>query len=147
MKKECGGNRSADAFFPCDAHCLRTRDSESFGIWARDIRRKTSLLWIKGSSFTQDLWSVTQPPREGVRRQDQFERFSVKREHNQHTIVQYHIMHSSKSYYNLGSRISYTKRFEVKTTLQRLIRVCGSDFSHDQDISFCPKRECHPSAF
>jgi hypothetical protein len=28
---------------------------------------------------------VTESPREGVRRQDQLERFSVKREHNQHT--------------------------------------------------------------
>jgi hypothetical protein len=75
---------------------------------------------------------------EGVRRQDQFERFSVKQEHNQHTIVHYHIIHSSKTYYNLGSRIRYTKRFEVKITLQRLIRVCGSDFSHGQDIPFLP---------
>jgi hypothetical protein len=90
---------------------------------------------------------VTESPREGVRRQDQLERFSVKREHNQHTIVQYHIIHSSRSYYNLVSHISYTKRFEAKITLQRLIRVCGSDFSHGQDIPFCPKRECHPSAF
>jgi hypothetical protein len=84
---------------------------------------------------------VTEPPRQGVRRQDQHERFSVKREHNQHTIVQYHIIHSSKHYYNLGSRIRYTKRFEAKITLQRLIRVCGSYFSHGQDIPFCPKRE------
>jgi hypothetical protein len=29
--------------------------------------------------------AVTEPPRKGVRRQDQFERFSAKREHNQHT--------------------------------------------------------------
>jgi hypothetical protein len=28
---------------------------------------------------------VTEPPREGVRRQDQLERFSAKREYNQHT--------------------------------------------------------------
>jgi hypothetical protein len=28
---------------------------------------------------------VTEPPREGVRRQNQLERFSAKREHNQHT--------------------------------------------------------------
>jgi hypothetical protein len=28
---------------------------------------------------------VTEPPRKGVRRQDQLERFSMKREHNQHT--------------------------------------------------------------
>jgi hypothetical protein len=28
---------------------------------------------------------VTEPPQEGVRRQDQLERFSVKQEHNQHT--------------------------------------------------------------
>jgi hypothetical protein len=28
---------------------------------------------------------VTEPPREGVHRKDQLERFSVKREHNQHT--------------------------------------------------------------
>jgi hypothetical protein len=52
---------------------------------------------------------VTEPPRKGVRHQDQLERFSTKREHNQHTSVQYHIIHSSRSYYNLGSRISYTK--------------------------------------
>jgi hypothetical protein len=83
----------------------------------------------------------------GVRRQDQLEQFSVKREHNQHTIVQYHIIHSSRSYYNIGSRISYTKKVEAKITLQRLIRVCGSDFSHSQDIPFCCKTECHPSAF
>jgi hypothetical protein len=88
-----------------------------------------------------------EPPSPGVHRQDQLERFSAKREHNQHTIVQYHIIHSSKSYYNLGSRIRYTKRFEAKITLQRLIKVCGSDFSLGQDIPFCPKRECHPSAF
>jgi hypothetical protein len=90
---------------------------------------------------------VTEPPREGVRRQDQLERFSAKREHNQHIIVQYHIIHSSKRYYNLGSRIRYTKRFEAKITLQKLIRVCGSDFSLGQDIPFCPKRECYSSAF
>jgi hypothetical protein len=29
--------------------------------------------------------TVTEPPRKGVRRQDQLERFSAKREHNQHT--------------------------------------------------------------
>jgi hypothetical protein len=29
--------------------------------------------------------SMTEPPRGGVHRQDQLERFSVKREHNQHT--------------------------------------------------------------
>jgi hypothetical protein len=29
--------------------------------------------------------TVTEPPREGVCRQDQLERFLVKREHNQHT--------------------------------------------------------------
>jgi hypothetical protein len=90
---------------------------------------------------------MTEPPRQGVYRQDQLERFSVKREQNQHTIVQYHIIHLSKRYYNLGSLIRYTKRIEAKITLQRLIRVCGSDFSHSQDIPFCPKRECHPSAF
>jgi hypothetical protein len=67
--------------------------------------------------------TVTEPPRQGVRRQDQLERFSVKREHNQHTIVQYHIIHSSRSYYNLASRISYTKRFEAKITFERLIKV------------------------
>jgi hypothetical protein len=85
--------------------------------------------------------NVTEPPREGVRRQDQLERFSVKREHNQHTIVQYHIIHSSKRYYNLGSRIRYTKRFEAKNYASKLIRVYESDFSHGQDIPFCPKRE------
>jgi hypothetical protein len=93
--------------------------------------------------------TVIEPPREGVHRQDQLERFSAKREHNQHTIVQYHIIHSSKRYYNLGSCVSYTKRFEAKITLQRLIRACRSDFSLGQDIPFCPKREweCHPSTF
>jgi hypothetical protein len=30
------------------------------------------------------LHTVTEPPREGVRRQDQLEQFSMKREHNQH---------------------------------------------------------------
>jgi hypothetical protein len=75
---------------------------------------------------------------EGVRRQDQLERFSAKREHNQHIIVHYYIIHSSKSYYNLGSCIRYIKKFEAKTTLQRLIRVCGSDFSPGQDIPFLP---------
>jgi hypothetical protein len=30
---------------------------------------------------------------EGVRHQDQLERFSVKQEHNQHIIVHYHIIH------------------------------------------------------
>jgi hypothetical protein len=90
---------------------------------------------------------VTKPSREGVCRQDQLERFSTKREHNQPTIVQYHIIHSSRCYYNLGSRISYTKRFKAKIMLQRWIRVCGSDFSHVQDIPFYPKRKCHPSAF
>jgi hypothetical protein len=75
---------------------------------------------------------------EGVRRQDQLERFSAKREHNQHIIVHYHIIHSSKSYYNLGSCIRYIKRFKVKTTLKRLIRVCGNDFSLGQDIPFLP---------
>jgi hypothetical protein len=29
--------------------------------------------------------TVTEPPRKGVRRQDQLERFLAKREHNQHT--------------------------------------------------------------
>jgi hypothetical protein len=33
----------------------------------------------------------------------------VKREHNQHTDVQYHIINSSRSYYNLDSCISDTK--------------------------------------
>jgi hypothetical protein len=31
------------------------------------------------------LDTVTEPPREGVRRQDQLERFLTKQEHNQHT--------------------------------------------------------------
>jgi hypothetical protein len=75
---------------------------------------------------------------EGVRRQDQLERLSTNREHNQHIIVHYHIIHLSKSYYNLGSCITYKKRFEDKTTLQRLIRVYGSDFSLGQDIPFLP---------
>jgi hypothetical protein len=75
---------------------------------------------------------------EGVRRQDQLERFSAKREHNQHIIVHYHIIHSSKSYYNLGSCIRYIKRVEAKITLQILIRVCGNDFSLSQDILFLP---------
>jgi hypothetical protein len=35
--------------------------------------------------------------------------------------------------------MSYTKRFEVKITLQRYNRVCGSDFSHGQDIPFALK--------
>jgi hypothetical protein len=51
---------------------------------------------------------VTEPPRGGVRRQDQLERFSAKREHNQHTKVQYHIINLSRSYYNLGLCISDT---------------------------------------
>jgi hypothetical protein len=68
----------------------------------------------------QLVGSVTEPPQKGVRRQDQLERFSTKREHNQHTSVQYHIIHSSGSYYNLSSRISYTKRFEDKISLQKI---------------------------
>jgi hypothetical protein len=53
--------------------------------------------------------TMAEPPQGGVHRQDQLEWFSAKREHNQHTEVQYHIINSSKSYYNLGSCISYTK--------------------------------------
>jgi hypothetical protein len=34
---------------------------------------------------TLSVVAVTEPPRGGVHRQDQLERFSVKREHNQHT--------------------------------------------------------------
>jgi hypothetical protein len=58
--------------------------------------------------------AMTEPPRKGVHCQDQLERFSVKRKHNQHTSVQYHIIHSSRSYYNLGSRISYTKEVSIQ---------------------------------
>jgi hypothetical protein len=36
--------------------------------------------------------SVIEPPQEGVHRQDQLEWFSAKREHNQHTKLQYHIL-------------------------------------------------------
>jgi hypothetical protein len=61
--------------------------------------------------------SVTEPPRKGFRRQDQLERFSAKREHNQHTSVQYHIIHSSRSYYNLGLCISCINEVEAKITL------------------------------
>jgi hypothetical protein len=35
--------------------------------------------------------------------------------------------------------MSYTKRFEAKITLQRYNRVCGSGFSHGQDIPFALK--------
>jgi hypothetical protein len=35
--------------------------------------------------------------------------------------------------------MSYTKRVEAKITLQRYNRVCGSDFSHGQDIYFALK--------
>jgi hypothetical protein len=35
--------------------------------------------------------------------------------------------------------MSYTKRFEAKTMLQRYNRVYGSDFSHGQDIPFSLK--------
>jgi hypothetical protein len=44
---------------------------------------------------------------EGFIDRDQLEGFSVNREHNQHTYVQYHIINSSRTYYNLGSCISY----------------------------------------
>jgi hypothetical protein len=38
-----------------------------------------------GASLTHRVADVTEPPRGGVRRQDQLEQFLVKREHNQHT--------------------------------------------------------------
>jgi hypothetical protein len=91
-----------------------------------------------GPSYSSDVLLYDRTTSEGVRCQDQLERFSVKREHNQYIIVHYHIIHSSKSYYSLGSCIRYIKRFEAKTTLQRLIRVCGSNFSLGQDIPFLP---------
>jgi hypothetical protein len=73
--------------------------------------------------------TVTDPsPRQGVRRQDQLERFSVKREHNQHIIVQYHIIHSSKRYYNLGLCIRYTKRFEAKIYASKIDQSLRKQF-------------------
>jgi hypothetical protein len=51
--------------------------------------KKTTLeekrLPVPRSWDRSSLVAVTEPPRGGVRRQDQLERFSVKREHNQHT--------------------------------------------------------------
>jgi CO dehydrogenase/acetyl-CoA synthase beta subunit len=49
------------------------------------------------------------PPGKGFVNQDQLERFSVKREHNQLTKVQCRIINSRRSYYNLGSRFKLTK--------------------------------------
>jgi hypothetical protein len=68
----------------------------------RRIRRKTTIGPTSGSrtsvtaprdlarvvqmhEVTQDSINVTEPPQKGVRLQDQLERFSVKREYNQHT--------------------------------------------------------------
>jgi hypothetical protein len=54
--------------------------------------------------------------REGFIDQDQLERFSVKREHNQRTKVKYRIINSSRGYYNLGSRFKFTKGWSPKDT-------------------------------
>jgi hypothetical protein len=102
------------------------------------VTAKSTSGLIKGVFGKSLMQRCDRTTSEGVRRQDQLERFSAKREHIQHIIVHYHIIHSSISYYNLGSCIRYIKRFEAKTTLQRLIRVCGSDFSLGQDIPFLP---------
>jgi hypothetical protein len=44
-------------------------------------------IWVIVDRLTKltHFTPVTEPPREGVRRQDQLERLSSKREHNQHT--------------------------------------------------------------
>jgi hypothetical protein len=68
-----------------------------------------------------DYCCVIEPPHnEGYVNQDQLQRFSVKWEHNQHTIsIQYHILYSSKSYYILGSRIGLTK-LTTQKVLQKI---------------------------
>jgi hypothetical protein len=75
----------------------------------------------------------------------------VKREHNQYTQVYNHNISLSRSYYNLGSRFSYTKESlkpkdaskdiskfaKVKNTLvQNILFVLGENVIHH-----CPKPE------
>jgi hypothetical protein len=45
--------------------------------------------------------------------QDQLERFSTKREHNQQTKVQCHIINFRRSYYNLGLRFKSLQKVEA----------------------------------
>jgi hypothetical protein len=40
--------------------------------------------------------------------------FLAKWEHNEHTKVQYHIINSSRNYYNLGSHFKFTKGWSPK---------------------------------
>jgi hypothetical protein len=72
------GARSSDA--PASS------DELSFDMSSSFIEDVTSSPPVEPSSLEQLVRrSVTEPPQEGVRRQDQLERFSAKREHNQHT--------------------------------------------------------------
>jgi hypothetical protein len=52
---------------------------------APDVVEKTTSFARRGDMHGQQGDAVTEPPREGVRRQDQLEQFSAKRIHNQYT--------------------------------------------------------------
>jgi hypothetical protein len=52
---------------------------------APDVVEKTTSFAHRGDMHGQQGDAVTEPPQEGVRRQDQLERFSTKRIHNKHT--------------------------------------------------------------
>jgi hypothetical protein len=60
---------------------------DGFGLFRLRLTRFKEINVFKSSKQKVPNWkhSVTEPPREGVRHQDQLKRFLVKQEHNQHT--------------------------------------------------------------
>jgi hypothetical protein len=97
--------------------------------------------------FWTRLVLVTEPPQnEGLIDQDQLERFSAKREYNQHTKAYNTILSLSRSYYTLGSRIKYTKEVWSQNSLQKIFHSSRKRKHSCSVHSLHPKRECHPLA-
>jgi hypothetical protein len=85
--------------------------------------------------------TMTELPWEAVHRQDQLERFLMKREHSQHIQVQYHIRNSGRSYYNLGSCIRCTKEVWTQNyALEDKTEFAEAIFLNGQDILFALKK-------
>jgi CRISPR/Cas system CSM-associated protein Csm5 (group 7 of RAMP superfamily) len=70
----------------------------------------------------------------------------VKREHNQYTQVYNHNISLSRSYYNLGSRFSYTKEsLKPKDASKDISKFVKVEKHSRSEYSIRPRRECYPS--
>jgi hypothetical protein len=76
-----GGDR-----LPCSiGYCILVSGYESWTLVTAEHITSAEDLHNCIILFSSRAQNVIEPPRGGVRHQDQLERFSVKREHNQHT--------------------------------------------------------------